>query len=132
MSYHVRVPLLLTVLLVGALGLVRQSEPQQASAPVPPVAAQPERVVFLGGSLREDDLLSFTATLSASGHPGVVLLDSPKASPYLKAFLAAFRPEQVIPVGSFPGGIPDLERRLGVKTSPGLEWKRGPPVPLWK
>ena len=88
--------------------------------------------MFLGGGLEDEDLLTCSVTLAASGHPGLLLLDSPKESSYLKDFLAAFRPEQVIPVGAFPDGIPDLEQRLGVKTSPALQWKRGPPTALWK
>jgi hypothetical protein len=90
------------------------------------------RQVFLGGNLSDENLIVFTATIAASGHPGVVLLDTPKSSPSAKNFLAAFEPERVIPVGSFPGGKTDLERRLNVTTAPVIPWKRGPPTGLWE
>src|SRR4051812_20637062 len=109
MTHRVRVLLTSMVLAAGILGLA-SARPQAPPAP----AAKLDRVVFLAGGLGEEELLTFTATVSASGHPGVVLFDSPGAGPYNKAFLAAMRAEQVIPVGSFPDGVPDLERRLGV------------------
>jgi hypothetical protein len=124
--------LLVSVTLVAAIAGWVYEPPPQPKPQAEPTVARSERVVFLGGGLGEEELLTFTATLAAAEHPSVVLLDSPKNGPYLKAFLAAFRPEQVVPVGSFPDGVPDLEKRLGVKTSPALQWKRGPPAALWK
>src|SRR5262249_51259513 len=82
--------------------------------------------------LSAEDQVTFTATVAASGHPGLVLLDSTASSPYLKAFLAAFGPEQVVPVGSFSDGRADLDRRLGVKTAPPISWTQGPPRTLWR
>lgn len=96
-----------------------------------PAVARPERSVFLGGDLADLDLLVFTANFAASGHPGVVLLDGPKSTAGNRAFLEAFGPDEVIPVGSFFQGIADVQRRLGVHTTPPLAWKRGPPSELW-
>jgi len=74
-----------------------------------------------------------TAALAASSRPGrVLLLDSPTASKANQAFLAAFKPGEVIPVGSFPEGVTALEKRLGTKTAGVVEWQRGPPAALWK
>jgi hypothetical protein len=110
------------------------------SGPLPPShevgtdQAQAERTVFLGGNLSDEDLITLTAAVAAGDHPGVVLLDSPGCTPYHKSFLAAFRPERVVPVGTFPEGITELERRLGVTAAPaqGVAWQRGPPTALWK
>src|SRR5579859_6291250 len=120
------------IALLVAVAAARIENASNRPAAEAPAAAAKERVVFLAGGLGEEELLTFTATLAASGHPGVALVDSPSASPYLKTFLAALEPEQVIPVGTFPEGVADLERRLGCKTAPALEWKRGPPAALWK
>jgi hypothetical protein len=87
---------------------------------------------FLGGNLSDEQVITFTATLAAARHPGIVLLDSAKSSTPAKNFLATFQPAQVIPVGSFPDGITDLERRLNVSAAPAVPWARGPPVGLWK
>lgn len=125
----------LTLILLG-FGLV--------NGPIPPLDApagrawagttrtQTERVVFLGGGLVDENLISFTANVAASGHPGVVLLDTPNSSAHTRAFLERFGPERVIPVGSFPEGITDLERRLGRSVAPLLAWKRGRPAALWQ
>jgi hypothetical protein len=97
-----------------------------------PTDARAERVVFLGGGLSAEDTVVFTAAVAASGHPGVVLLDHPKSRGFAKAFLGAFGPERVVPVGLFPERAVDLERRLGVPTTPVLTWQRGPPTLLWQ
>jgi hypothetical protein len=132
MTYRVQPAFLLTLL----LGLVQGRAPQErAYADVAPAAAAPtltERIVYLAGNLADEDLITLTAALSASNHPGILLLDSPELRPATKQFLAAFHPERVIPVSSFSDGIPTVERQLGVKTAPAMEWKRGPPLELWK
>lgn len=91
-----------------------------------------EKVVFLAGDIGDDNLVVLGATLAASGHPGTLLLDSARTNPHQKVFLQTFQPEQVIPVGSFPDGIADLERRLQIKAAPVLPWRHGRPVALWK
>jgi len=120
----------LIFLIVLGIGVFGGFAPQQKAAR--PGAVQLERVVFLGGKLSDENLITFTSTMAASGHPGVVLFDTPQTGPHLKAFLAAYRAEQVVPVGSFPAGGVGLERRLGMPVAPGLEWERGPPDALWK
>jgi hypothetical protein len=129
---RVAAALLLSLLLGLGLGQVENPTRAFPSREGKPPQVQAQRQVFLAGRLSDEQLLSFTAAVAASGQPGIVLLDTPKASPAIKQFLEAFRPEQVQPVGSFPEGIPDLERRLGVKTAPALAWERGPPGALWK
>jgi hypothetical protein len=127
----------LTLFLVLGFGLVGGS---LLGTPPPPgplewtgaARAKALRHVFVGGHLSDENTIAFTATVAASGHPGLVLLDSTQNAPHLKHFLASFRPERVIPVGSFPDGITDLERRLNVTTAPAISWKRGPPTELWK
>lgn len=81
--------------------------------------AHPEKVVFLGGELSQEELLIFTTAMAASGNPGVVLLDSARIDPYLNSFFASFQPERVVPVGSFSRGHAELEHRVGVKPGRG-------------
>jgi len=88
--------------------------------------------VFLAGGLAEEDLLTLTTTVAASRHPGVILMDSPTASPYTAAFLEAFQARRVIPVGSFPGGALDLDRRLQARCAPPCPWQCGPTQGLLK
>jgi hypothetical protein len=94
--------------------------------------APKERAVFLGCNLSAEDVVPFTAAIAASGHPGVVLLDSSGTRPHLKSFLGAFQPRQIIPVGPLDAAGEDVEDRLGVKTEPALDWQDGPPTALWK
>jgi hypothetical protein len=91
--------------------------PPEIDERTPP--AHPEKVILLGGELSAEDLVIFSTTMAASSNPGVVLLDSTRIDPYLKAFLASFRSERVVPVGSFPHGHSELERRLEVKPARG-------------
>jgi hypothetical protein len=95
-------------------------------------AGPSDRDVFLVGGLADEDLLTFTAAVAASGQPGVVLLDSAKSTPYTGAFLKAFEPRRVIPVGSFARGLADLEHRAPQRFCPARPWQRGPPVGLLK
>src|SRR5437763_1396232 len=107
------------IILVGvALGVSAWPEPY-SSLRAAPVAASAERTVHLiGGDVAEVDLIAITAGLAGSQHPGVFLLDSPRAETMIKPFLARFRPERIVAVGTFPGGINDVERRWGV--APGI------------
>ncbi len=101
--------------------------PAQARA-----ADKGERAVYLAGGLSGDDLVTLTANLAASGRGGVPLLDTPATSSYTAGFLASFRPERVVPVGTFPEGTTVLQRRLGVALAPPLAWQGGLPESLWE
>lgn len=100
--------------------------------PIPPAAATSERTVFLARDLTDENLIVLGATLAAWRENSVLLLDSTKASPYLKSFLAAYKPGSIVPVGDDTDGIADMEHRLNVKTSPPLTWTHGPPLELWR
>ncbi len=115
--------LLYGALAAAALGLPEGAQSRQAPAPA-------DRAVYLARGLSDEDMLVLTSAVAAEGRQGVVLIDSDKTSPYTKAFLAAYRPGQVVPVGVFPDGVPDLDARLGVSTAPVVSWTRGPPDPL--
>src|SRR5207249_447011 len=56
---------------------------------------------------------------------------TPASAPHLKPFLEQYRPDRVVPVGSFTAAAADRERRLGVKFAPALAWKPGQPDRLW-
>jgi hypothetical protein len=95
--------------------------------------AQPgaDRFVFVAGGLSEEKLIILTANLAASKHPGLFLLDTPKTKGQLKVFLDAYRPKRVIPLGSFPDGVQDLERRLDMRVAPVLPWNDDFPSEFW-
>ena len=130
----------LAMFLIAGLGVAllletpsRWLTPAQSIVRGASAAAETARVVYLAGELSSDeDMIMLTAAIAAADPSAVLLLDSPKARPHLKAFLTEFRPERVIPIGSFPNGIPDLEQRLGIRTAPLVEWKPGQPAALWK
>ena len=90
-----------------------------------------ERVVYLAGNLPDENFLSLTAALSACREPGLLLLDSEKTGPEEQRFLAEYHADRVLPIGSFPRGISDLENRLKQRTAPVLTWQRGPPSGVW-
>ena len=104
-----------------------------AARPVPPAAAtESERIVYLACDPPDENLIVLGATLAAWRPDSVLLLDSAKATPYLKSFLAAYKPAQVIPIAGDASGIADLERRLDIKTASPVIWKHGQPVTLWR
>src|SRR5262245_35675836 len=105
-------------------------------APRPASAADearpaPARVVYLVGQLPDEDLIALTSAVAVADPPPVVLLETPGTAAYLKGFFAAYRPDRVVPVGSFADTAEERERRLGVTLAPGLTWKAGPPGPLF-
>jgi hypothetical protein len=93
---------------------------------------QSERVVYLARDLPDESLIVLSSALAAWRDDNVLLLDSPKASPSIKAFLAAYKPTQVVPMGGSPKDAEDLQRRLGIQTKSPVEWTRGPPLALWR
>src|SRR5208337_3189030 len=73
-----------------------------------------ERSVFLAGKMSEDDTLMLTAALPASGHPGVLLFDSPTSARYTRAFLQALEAKQLLNVGTFAGDKGEVEKKYTV------------------
>ncbi|MGH7227170.1 MAG: hypothetical protein ACRELF_28475, partial [Gemmataceae bacterium] len=71
------------------------------------------------------------AALAAWRPDSVLLLDSEKASPYLKSFLAACKPNQVVAIGGDADGVADLQRRLDIKTAAPLTGTQQT-LALWK
>lgn len=123
------------VALAGAGWVSQPVQDRQPSAvdlswwsPTHPRAA---KVVFLAGGLSDEHLVEFTAALTASGHPGALLIDSAPSRPYIASFLSAFQPEKVLPVGSF-AGPPSWDQRGKSTLAPSLPWKPGLPLALWK
>ena len=95
------------------------------------IAAPAPRPVFLACNLTPDHLVELTANVAASGERGVVLVDDRSTRPYLKAFLTAYRPSSVIPVGSISDGVAALESALNTRLSEGVAWKSENPQALW-
>jgi hypothetical protein len=101
-----------------------------AAAPVDPAGS--ERIVYLARDLADEQLIVLSATLAAWRPESVLLLDSSKASPYLKSFLATYKPVQIIPVGTDADSVADLEGRLDIKATAPLAWSHGHPLALWR
>jgi hypothetical protein len=102
---------------LGLLALVLAG----VSQPVSTVAQAPEqRTVFLMGRLADEELIALSVALAAREPTPLLLLDTPGVGPYLKSFLAAYRPERIIPVGAF-GDATGLERRLGLPVASSVE-----------
>ncbi|TMQ31625.1 MAG: hypothetical protein E6K70_22415 [Planctomycetota bacterium] len=123
-----------TVLLsLGITLLCRPASPiQEPARSAEPTQAPVARTIYLVGDLPEEDLMMVTAAVAVGDHPGVLLLNSPKSKPFLKTFLAAFRPETIVPIGSFPHGVPELEERSKVDPAKVLDSKRSLPNSVWK
>lgn len=101
-----------------AIGVGWRSEPWSKLQATPAAAAAERTVHIIGGDISETDLIAMTAGLAAGKHPGVLLLDSPRAETTTKPFMARFKPERIVAVGNFPGGINEVEQRWGV--APGI------------
>jgi hypothetical protein len=91
-----------------------------------------QRTVYLAGHLAPEELVSFTCNIQAAGQDAVVLLDNAAGSAYTRALLADARVESVVPVGLFPGGMPDIRSRLKVETAKPIRWTGNPPAELWR
>jgi hypothetical protein len=123
--------LLLAALAVPAFALLRGTPPPPAAPEPPP--AHGGRVVYVTGGMSDEGLVTLSAAVAAADRPGVLLLDSEAASPYVRAFLAAYRPDRVVAVGAFAGGVDGLGRRLGVTADAVVPWTGGgPPLALWR
>jgi hypothetical protein len=126
--------LLFALLAVPAFGLTADPPPAALASANQPADdnGRAARTVYVAGGLSDEQLIQLTANLAACGLPGVLLIDSHQADAQQRHFLAAYRPDRVIPIGSFPDGVADLERRLGVKIGQVVPWQRGQPANLWK
>lgn len=115
-------------MLIGTVGLalaLPACGPTQAASPA-------ERSVYLARDLPDEELIVLGATLAAFREDSVLLLDSTKASPYLKSFLTTFKPEQVVSISEDSSGSAELENRLNIKTVSPITWSQGPPLALWR
>jgi hypothetical protein len=119
-------------LLVAALAALALALPRpRPDAPAPPAdAAPPGRTVFLARGLADEALLPLS--VAAAAHGDLLLLDADAAAPHLRAFLAAYRPDRVVPVGDFQGRDPAT--RFGVPTAGPVHCGRGLPltVGFWR
>jgi hypothetical protein len=121
----------LSIALAGlVLGRSIIGPPQSSQAQL--AAPAPERVVYLAGTLADEDLIVLAAMTAAGDKTATVLLDSSKLNSANRDFLSALKPTRVMPVGDFPQGFADLDRRLGVSTAPAQQWSRGPPEQFWQ
>src|SRR5579871_3337251 len=116
--------LALVAILGGLVGCLAAGSPTLVSArPTNPDRKAGERVVFLAGNVAGDDRIVLAAAVAAARPQAVLLLDSPRATENTKTFLAAYQPDRVVPVGAFPAGLAETERRLGTKLTASVDWR---------
>src|SRR5262245_35864504 len=109
----------LAALAFGLVGPDAPATPAPLAFPTPLILqGSTERTVVVAGETSAEDLIALSVAVAAAEPPPVLLIDSPKAVEAHRTFLAAFKPDQVVPVGNFPEGILDLESRLGVTVTP--------------
>lgn len=103
----------------------------QAGPETPPSKpASATKTVYLADGFNGEDLLAFTTAVAAGAPDAVVLVHDSKSEKSNRAFLAAFKPDRVIPVGTFANGV--NAERLGVhEVTKAVPWSRGPPEGLW-
>ena len=106
--------------------------PEQVAHWTAPTSVNSEKVVFLAGDLTDEDRITFTSALAATDHPGLLLFDSHESETPTEVFLKEWKPARVIPVGSFPRGVPDWEERLQCKTTTAQSWQPGKAGGLWQ
>jgi len=95
-------------------------------------AQRSDRVVFLIGNLTDESLINLTANLPSCDDRAILLLDSPQSSSENQRFLKTYQPDRIIPVGSFPKGLTEIEQRLGVRVASIIPYDGGPSFALWK
>lgn len=103
----------------------------QATAQAPPSKPAPAtKTVYLVDGVNGENLLTVTTAIAAGAPDAVVLVHDAKAEKSNRDFLAAYKPDRVIPVGSFADGI--SAERLGVaELAKPVLWSRGEPTALW-
>jgi Peptidase family C25 len=99
----------------------------RASLPQPP-----ECDVFLAGKLSDEALVALSAAVMSHEPPALLLIDSPEATPYTRAFLATYSPKRVCPIGCFGEGRTGLEQRLDVRMAPAVPWDNWMPDQVLK
>jgi hypothetical protein len=118
--------------LTAGLPLVKGRPPQNSARWINPDLPGNDKVVFLAGSLTDEDRITLTSALPASGHPGVVLFDSHDSEFPTEVFLKEYRVARIIPVGSFPQGARDVQERLHCQTMQVQAWQPGKTGGLWQ
>ena len=117
-------------LVFGLLGVCTTPFPPARLAAVEALAAN--RPIYLSHGLSDIDLLQFGTALAAGDPNAVLLIDSECLSPHIESFLGTYPHGRIVPVGTFPEGVRELEQRLKIKAEPALAWSGGPPLALWR
>jgi hypothetical protein len=123
--------LLFTLFSALAFALLGGPFPAQSDGQTPPAVPPPAKTVYLAGALSHEEALVVTSAVTAADPRAVILFDSPITAPYLKAFLTAYEPDHVVPVGSFRDGVDGLRARIDRPTAEPLAWDGGQPRALW-
>lgn len=117
---------LVVVLAALAFGLLGETASRERPAP-----RTPAKVVYVAGAMPETALLALHAAAEAHA-ADCFLLDSVRASAYLRAHLAGSAVQHVVPLGSFAESRNGLERRLDASAAPPKLVDGALPTALWR
>lgn len=101
-----------------------------AQPPAGAKALQGERVVALLTGLSDEQFIVCSAAIASVNPKAVLLRDSPKMSSAHRAFLTAFKPQSVVPIGP-PAAVADLTKRMGGGMAAPLLWNGTADEDVW-
>jgi hypothetical protein len=81
------------------------------------------RTVYLAGNLSDEEFIVVGSGLAGGDRPATLLADSPRATPSVKSFLAEYRPDRVVAIGSAPKEI---------RIDETISFAKEQPVELWQ
>lgn len=126
-------PLVLLCLLLGTICLHLPRQPEADAAPSH-VTAKPvcKQTVYLARGLSPENLATLSAGLATIDPSAVLLLDTPTATKANKAYLAALKPDRVLPIGDYTEDVEQLTQRLGIHPEVPHHWSKRPPLSFWR
>lgn len=88
------------------------------------------RPVYVGTGLTPNDIIVVSAAIAARGDNAIFLLDTPTNRSYLNAFLKAYRPSAVVPIGPL-AEVRKLQEALERQSNRSVTWQPGS-AELWQ
>jgi Peptidase family C25 len=125
-----RMPLFLLLLAAIRLGL--PCSPGVDAAPTSARIPGLQPTVYVARGLAPESLAVLSAMLAGRDPSAVLLLDTNVAAPANKAFLTAFKPPRIVPIGNYTEDSDQLEERFGFRPDTPYHWTSHPPRILWR
>jgi hypothetical protein len=79
-----------------------------------------------------ENLAALSAGLAACDPSAVLLLDTPTGETANRAYLAALKPDRIVPLGDYSEDAEQLTKRFGVRPEAPRQWTRRPPLSFWR